>query len=213
MCVVRAFFKENLHEDLRRSAASIARWNAVAAECRSIVASTPLADGRRLRLQNFVDLEPSAAATHPQPEPDEPSPNLNPDRQRDAKLPDPKPGDSGAATATAAATPAAAHSGCPVASPIHPSGVCPFLGREAWISASGRFDPCCAPDAERRKLGDFGSLTARNDSPSLQSLWDGAGYQSLIKNYWQRPLCRGCNLRLPAQTPEVGAAATSPQAQ
>ena len=167
--VIRAFFKENLHEDLRRSADSIERWNAVAAECRSIAASTPLADGRRLRLQNFVDLEPSAAATQ-QPESTETSPGQSSVEQVQQR-------DGGPESA-----PEPADSGRPRPSPIHPSSVCPFLGREAWISASGRFDPCCAPDAERRKLGDFGSLTAGSDSPSLQALWAGAGYQSLIKN-------------------------------
>src|SRR5262249_39840037 len=29
---------------------------------------------------------------------------------------------------------------------------CQFLGREAWVSAEGRFNPCCAPDAQRRSL-------------------------------------------------------------
>ena len=35
---------------------------------------------------------------------------------------------------------------------LAPGGPCPFLGQEAWISAEGRFDPCCAPDAQRRTL-------------------------------------------------------------
>src|SRR5690606_12675732 len=33
---------------------------------------------------------------------------------------------------------------------LAPDGRCPFLGQEAWVSAQGRFDPCCAPDAQRR---------------------------------------------------------------
>ena len=35
---------------------------------------------------------------------------------------------------------------------VAPGGPCPFLGQEAWVSAEGRFDPCCAPDAQRRAL-------------------------------------------------------------
>ena len=35
---------------------------------------------------------------------------------------------------------------------------CPFLGQEAWVASDGRFNPCCAPDALRRTLGDFGNV-------------------------------------------------------
>ena len=41
-------------------------------------------------------------------------------------------------------------------------GICPFLGQEAWVSAEGRFNPCCAPDEDRRKLGDFGTLESQS---------------------------------------------------
>ncbi len=41
---------------------------------------------------------------------------------------------------------------------ILPESVCPFLGKEAWVAWDGRFNPCCAPDAEREKLGYFGNL-------------------------------------------------------
>jgi hypothetical protein len=35
---------------------------------------------------------------------------------------------------------------------IHPQSVCPFLGKEAWVNHSGRFDPCCSPDQQRLSL-------------------------------------------------------------
>jgi len=41
---------------------------------------------------------------------------------------------------------------------IAPDAVCPFLGQEAWVSAEGRFNPCCAPDVLRRSLGEFGNV-------------------------------------------------------
>jgi glycosyltransferase involved in cell wall biosynthesis/MoaA/NifB/PqqE/SkfB family radical SAM enzyme len=73
-------------------------------------------------------------------------------------------------------------------------GPCPFLGREAWVSAEGRFNPCCAPDALRRTLGDFGDLGAQ----PLHEIWDGAAYQALVRGYRTRTLCRGCTMRRPA---------------
>ena len=72
-----------------------------------------------------------------------------------------------------------------------PQGECPFLGKEAWIAADGRFSPCCAPDQERRKLGDFGSLANKN----LAEIWYSQEYQSLCKNYMQHEVCKGCNMR------------------
>ena len=68
---------------------------------------------------------------------------------------------------------------------------CPFLGKEAWVATDGRFSPCCAPDKERRKLGDFGSLT---DKPLLD-IWKSEQYQDLRRNYMQHDVCRGCNMR------------------
>ncbi len=47
---------------------------------------------------------------------------------------------------------------------IAPGAVCPFLGKEAWVSALGRFDPCCAPDALRRTLGEFGNVQSAGRS-------------------------------------------------
>ena len=78
---------------------------------------------------------------------------------------------------------------------IAPGGPCPFLGREAWVSAQGRFDPCCAPDAERRSLGEFGSLHDRG----LMDIWRGDAYRTLVATYRNRALCLGCNMRRPAK--------------
>ena len=50
---------------------------------------------------------------------------------------------------------------------------CPFLGQEAWVASDGRFNPCCAPDALRRTLGDFGNLS----QTSLYTIWSGDAYQ------------------------------------
>ncbi|MBK8259576.1 MAG: glycosyltransferase [Polyangiaceae bacterium] len=78
---------------------------------------------------------------------------------------------------------------------LAPGGPCPFLGKEAWVSATGRFDPCCAPDAERRQLGDFGNLKEK----SLLEIWEGQPYQTLLQTYRNRSLCLGCNMRKPAE--------------
>lgn len=76
---------------------------------------------------------------------------------------------------------------------LAPGGPCPFLGQEAWVSAEGRFDPCCAPDALRRTLGAFGDLGAR----SFGEIWDGEEYRTLLASYSSRALCLGCNMRRP----------------
>ncbi len=76
---------------------------------------------------------------------------------------------------------------------ISPSGECPFLGREAWVASDGRFNPCCAPDALRRSLGDFGNL----NRVSLRHVWEGEGYRSLQAGYMKNALCQGCNMRRP----------------
>ena len=78
---------------------------------------------------------------------------------------------------------------------LAPGGPCPFLGKEAWISAEGRFSPCCAPDAQRRTLGDFGSLHER----TLGEIWDSAAYRKLQAEYQGLPLCRSCNMRQPVE--------------
>jgi MoaA/NifB/PqqE/SkfB family radical SAM enzyme len=78
---------------------------------------------------------------------------------------------------------------------IAPGAVCPFLGREAWVSALGRFDPCCAPDAQRRTLGEFGNVQEQ----SLYEIWQSPAYQKLLDTYREHPLCQGCNMRRPEQ--------------
>lgn len=77
-----------------------------------------------------------------------------------------------------------------------PGGPCPFLGQEAWVDADGRFNPCCAPDAQRRSLGDFGSV----DDQPLTNIWNGPRYRHLVATYRTRTLCLGCNMRRPAET-------------
>ncbi|MBK1684988.1 glycosyltransferase [Rhodoferax fermentans] len=76
---------------------------------------------------------------------------------------------------------------------LAPSGVCPFLGQEAWISAQGRFDPCCAPDAQRRTLGEFGNLHEQ----SFTDIWNSEPYRNLTQGYSSKALCVGCNMRRP----------------
>jgi MoaA/NifB/PqqE/SkfB family radical SAM enzyme len=76
---------------------------------------------------------------------------------------------------------------------LAPGGPCPFLGQEAWVSAQGRFDPCCAPDAQRRSLGDFGDLREQR----LMDVWTGEAYSALVSTYRNRSLCLGCNMRRP----------------
>ena len=78
---------------------------------------------------------------------------------------------------------------------LAPGGVCPFLGQEAWVSAVGRFDPCCAPDAQRRTLGELGNLNEHG----LMEIWNGAAYRELAASYRNRSLCIGCNMRKPAR--------------
>jgi len=78
---------------------------------------------------------------------------------------------------------------------LAPGGACPFLGQEAWVSAEGRFDPCCAPDAQRRTLGDFGSL----HDQGLMKIWQGESYRRLAATYRNRALCLGCNMRKPTE--------------
>src|SRR5687768_6087597 len=56
-----------------------------------------------------------------------------------------------------------------------PGARCPFLGREAWVIAEGRFDPCCAPDVQWRTLGEFGDLNV----VGIQEVWIGEVYRLL----------------------------------
>jgi glycosyltransferase involved in cell wall biosynthesis/MoaA/NifB/PqqE/SkfB family radical SAM enzyme len=73
------------------------------------------------------------------------------------------------------------------------TGACPFLGQEAWVSAEGRFNPCCAPDALRRTLGTFGNL----NTDRFTEIWNGEAYRRLIRTYRNRAVCIGCTLRKP----------------
>lgn len=76
---------------------------------------------------------------------------------------------------------------------LAPGGPCPFLGQEAWVSAEGRFNPCCAPDAERRSLGEFGDL----NTMGIGEVWTGEPYRRLVAGYSSRALCLSCNMRKP----------------
>jgi len=72
-----------------------------------------------------------------------------------------------------------------------PDGVCPFLGKEAWVSAEGHFGPCCAPAEDRKQLGDFGTLQDR----SIEEIWESDAYKKLQKNYLKHAVCKRCNMR------------------
>jgi len=76
---------------------------------------------------------------------------------------------------------------------IAPEGECPFLGKEMWVDPRGRFNVCCAPDQQRKELGDFGNL----NQMSLQEIWSSSAYQDLCISYMDNPLCKSCNMRKP----------------
>ncbi len=71
--------------------------------------------------------------------------------------------------------------------------ICPFLGRELWISASGTISPCCAPDKLRRTLGDFGSIY----QTCLKDVLTSPLYLDLQQHYPNKTLCKTCNMRRP----------------
>lgn len=71
---------------------------------------------------------------------------------------------------------------------------CPFLGKEAWVNYEGKFDPCCAPDAERKKLGSFGNVM---EGGGLESIWKSSSYRNLLKSYRTNSICLKCNMRKP----------------
>ncbi len=89
---------------------------------------------------------------------------------------------------------------------ILPEGVCPFLGKEAWVSAEGRFGPCCAPNEQRKTLGDFGNVQNR----SIAEIFSSPEYADLQKNYLNYPVCKGCNMRKKENYALVGTATNSP---
>lgn len=68
---------------------------------------------------------------------------------------------------------------------------CPFLGKELWISATGKISPCCAPDEQRQGLGDFGCYPQLR----IEAAVAGQAYQELTETYRDHSLCRGCNMR------------------
>lgn len=70
---------------------------------------------------------------------------------------------------------------------------CPFLGKELWVSATGKVSPCCAPDNLRQSLGDFGNL---NDT-TLEQVVSSDQYLGLCVDYKSRLLCQTCNMRKP----------------
>ena len=76
---------------------------------------------------------------------------------------------------------------------VSEEAVCPFLGREAWINSEGRFDPCCAPDAQRRQLGYFGNVN--DPGESVQSIMASTSYRNLKENYKRHSLCNTCTMR------------------
>ncbi len=76
---------------------------------------------------------------------------------------------------------------------IPESYACPFLGKELWVSATGKISPCCAPDKERDSLGDFGNYQNKSFTEVLNS----SIYNDLITNYKQKPLCQACVMRKP----------------
>jgi len=70
-------------------------------------------------------------------------------------------------------------------------GPCPFLGREAWVTAEGAFAPCPALAGQDGVLGDFGSLHER----TMGAIWEGEDYRALVAGYERRAECRRCPLR------------------
>lgn len=70
---------------------------------------------------------------------------------------------------------------------------CPFLGKELWVSATGKISPCCAPDKNRDSLGDFGNYS----STSLKEVLVSQVYNELVSNYKKMSLCQTCVMRKP----------------
>ncbi len=72
-----------------------------------------------------------------------------------------------------------------------PTGPCPFVGREAWVHADGRFAPCPHPAAARGELGDFGGVAER----PLGELWKDPRFRAFVAGYEAHPVCRECPFR------------------
>jgi len=71
--------------------------------------------------------------------------------------------------------------------------IIPFLGKELWISPTGKISPCCAPDEMRQTLGNFGNI----ENNTIESILNSDNYINLITHYKQIPLCKTCNMRKP----------------
>lgn len=74
---------------------------------------------------------------------------------------------------------------------LAPGAPCPFLVKEFWVAADGRFNPCCAPNEQRLSLGYFGNL----NEDKLEDILRGEPYEDLVATYSTRSLCVGCNMR------------------
>ncbi|CAJ1350014.1 unnamed protein product, partial [Effrenium voratum] len=74
---------------------------------------------------------------------------------------------------------------------LAPGAPCPFLRKEFWVAADGRFNVCCAPDEKRQSLGYFGNLKEE----TLEEILRGEPYQQLLATYSTCSLCQGCNMR------------------
>ena len=77
---------------------------------------------------------------------------------------------------------------------IAPDGECPFLNKEIWVDPTGRFNVCCAPDQQRKSLGEFGNLM----DTSVEEVIKGDRYAALVENYRNYDLCKSCNMRRPS---------------
>jgi len=77
---------------------------------------------------------------------------------------------------------------------ITKNGVCPFLGKEAWILEDGEFQVCPHPLAWQGELGSFGNI----QTTRLLELWQGKYLQEFIHNWdsYTPPLCRNCDFRV-----------------
>ncbi len=71
-------------------------------------------------------------------------------------------------------------------------GVCPFLGREAWIECDGSFQVCCCPSEERAKFGPFGNV----GDAAFIDLWGSGRYHDFVIGWGDYEPCSHCNMRV-----------------
>lgn len=74
---------------------------------------------------------------------------------------------------------------------VNENSQCPFLGKELWISATGKISPCCAPDHLREQLGNFGNIQTHVLGKVMQS----KEYNFLLHNYQEQAVCKTCPMR------------------